>query len=59
MLRGKGLANKYKCFVERSRFSHIYIGFAINKKFSQEERKVLPRIDIGFAKRENFIQEGI
>jgi hypothetical protein len=29
-----------------------------NYKFCQE-RKVLPIIDIGFAKRENFIQEGI
>jgi hypothetical protein len=59
VLRGKCLANKYKCFVERSRFSQKYIGFAINRKFSQEERNFLPRIDIGFAKRENFIQERI
>jgi hypothetical protein len=27
--------------------------------FSQEEIYVLPRIDIGFVKRENFSQEGI
>jgi hypothetical protein len=52
LLGGKSLANKQKCFVERSRFNQKIYRFC-------QELKVLPRRDISFTKREKNSQEEI